>query len=58
MLLNDSFIDVSHSAVGVYVPEEEILKRSTYQWFPRLSTVQVLDSSTNVGKLLLVSGDM
>ncbi len=57
MLLNDSFIDLSHSASGVYVPEDEILKRNAYQWFPRLSTVQVLDSSTNVGKLLLVSGE-
>jgi hypothetical protein len=56
MLLNDSFIDLSHKAVGVYVPEEDILKRSAYQWFPRLSTLQVLDSNTNVGKYLLVKG--
>jgi len=56
MLLNDSFIEVSHDAVGIYVPEKDILKRSTYQWFPRLSTEQVLESSTNVGKFLLVKG--
>jgi len=53
MLLNDSFIDLSHEAVGVYVPEDDILKRSAYQWFPCLSTIQVLDSNTNVGKYLL-----
>lgn len=53
MLLNDSFIDMSHDAVGIYVPEDDILKRSAYQWFSRLSTVQVLDSNTNVGKMLL-----
>jgi hypothetical protein len=58
MLINDSFIDIAHDAVGVYVPEDEILKRSAYQWFPRLSTAQVLDSSTNIGKFLLVSEDM
>jgi hypothetical protein len=55
MLINDSFIDISQDAVGVYIPEDEILKRTNYQWFARLSTVQVLDSNTNVGKLLLVS---
>lgn len=55
MLMSDHFIDLSHHAVGVYVPEDEILKRSAYQWFPRLSTVQVLDSNTNIGKLLLTS---
>ena len=56
MLLNDSFIEVAYNAVGIYVPEKDILKRSTYQWFPRLSTEQVLDSSTNIGKFLLIKG--
>jgi hypothetical protein len=56
MLLNDSFIEVAHNAVGIYVPEKDILKRSIYQWFPRLSTEQVLESSTNVGKFLLIKG--
>jgi len=52
-LLNDSFIDISYTAVGVYIPDEEILSRHKYQWFARLSTFQVLESNTNVGKYLL-----
>jgi hypothetical protein len=55
MLMSDIFIDLSCDAVGVYVPEDEILKRKAYQWFPRLSTGQVLESSTNIGKLLLTN---
>jgi hypothetical protein len=53
--MSDIFIDLSCDAVGVYVPEDEILKRKAYQWFPRLSTGQVLESSTNIGKLLLTN---
>jgi hypothetical protein len=54
-LMSDSYIDINRDAVGLYVPEQEILKRTTYQWFARLSTEQVLDSDTLIGKYLLLS---
>lgn len=57
MLLNDSFIDIHNDCVGVYINEDEILNRNSYQWFSRLSTLQVLDSNTNIGKLLLILND-
>jgi len=40
---------------GVYVPSCEILKRSKFEWFARLSVKQVLESDTIVGKLLLTN---
>lgn len=54
-LMSDSFIDINKNAVGLYIPEDEILKRTTYQWFARLSTAQVLESDTLIGKYLLLS---
>ena len=54
-LMSDSFIDINKNAVGLYIPEDEILKRTTYQWFTRLSTEQVLESDTLIGKYLLLS---
>ena len=53
-LLSDIDITLSPTAAGLYIPEQEILKRSKYQWFARLSPKQVLESHTLIGKYLLV----
>jgi hypothetical protein len=53
-LLSDTDVPLSPTAVGIYIPEHEILKRSKYQWFARLSPKQVLESNTLIGKYLLV----
>jgi hypothetical protein len=53
-LLSDIDIPLSPTAAGLYIPEQEILKRSKYQWFARLSPKQVLESHTLIGKYLLV----
>jgi hypothetical protein len=53
-LLADIDAPLSPTAAGLYIPEQEILKRSKYQWFARLSPKQVLESHTLIGKYLLV----
>jgi len=53
-LLSDIDVPLSPTAAGLYIPEQEILKRSKYQWFARLSPKQVLESHTLIGKYLLV----
>lgn len=53
-LLGDTDVPLSPTAAGMYIPEQEILKRSKYQWFARLSPKQVLESHTLIGKYLLV----
>lgn len=54
-LLSNTFIDLPHDAHGLYVPGDEILRRTNYQWFARLSTEQVLASDTMIGKYLLTA---
>jgi hypothetical protein len=53
-LMADVDVRLSPTAVGLYVPEQEILRRSKFHWFARLSPKQVLDSNTLVGKYLLI----
>jgi hypothetical protein len=54
-LLGDTDVALSPTAAGLYIPEQEILKRSKYQWFARLSPKQVLESKTLIGKYLLIN---
>jgi hypothetical protein len=54
-LLGDTDVPLSPTAAGLYIPEQDILKRSKYQWFARLSPKQVLESHTLIGKYLLVN---
>jgi hypothetical protein len=53
-LLADNDVPISPTAAGIYIPEHEILKRSKFQWFARLSPKQVLESHTLIGKYLLI----
>ena len=54
-LIGNSFIEFNNNILGVYIPADEILKRTTYQWFCRLSPKQVLDSDTMIGKYLVTN---
>lgn len=54
-LLGNSYIDIESDAIGIYIPEKEILRRSKYQWFARLSTGQALTSDTVIGKYLVLA---
>ena len=55
-LMADQDVPLSPTAAGMYIPEHDILKRSKFQWFARLSPKQVLESHTLVGKYLLGRG--
>ena len=41
--------------VAIYIPAEELLKRTNYQWFARLSEKQALSADTLISRQLLVS---
>lgn len=49
---NESFA-LHKNAYGLYIPDDEILKRNKYQWFARLSPEQVLESNTVAGRCML-----
>lgn len=54
-LIENSFIDFDPQCLGIYFPQEEILERTAYQWFARLSAKQAIESDTVMGKLLLTN---
>ncbi len=54
-LMGNSYIDIEPTAVGVYLPDEDILRRTKYQWFARLSARQAIESDTMAGKILMLA---
>jgi hypothetical protein len=55
ILMSNNFLNLSERVQGMYIPADEILKRTAYQWFARLSAKQALDSNTTIGKYLLIN---
>jgi hypothetical protein len=51
--MGDVDIRISPTSAGIYIPDQEILKRTKFQWFARLSPSQVLESNTLIGKYIL-----
>ena len=54
-LMSNHFINLSEKVQGLYLPADEILKRTAFQWFARLSAKQALESNTTIGKYLLIN---
>jgi hypothetical protein len=51
-LLGEKFIDFNDDIIGIYIPSGEILKRTKYQWFARLSDKQLVESDIYIAKEL------
>lgn len=54
-LVGSNYIDLNLDCYCLYIPRNDLLKRINYKWFVYLSTAEVLESSTNIGKYLLLS---
>lgn len=54
-LLGSTYIDFEPDTVAIYLPAEEILKRTKYGWFLRLSQQQLRDCSSIAAKWLLIA---
>ena len=54
-LVGSAFLDLHDDAIGVYVPWDELIQRTAYQWLTRMSPQQVLESNTVIGKTLLTN---
>lgn len=54
-LLGSSYIDFHPSTVAIYLPEEEILKRTKFGWFARLSQAQLRTCSSMAARWLLIA---
>ena len=53
-LMGNTYFELIDDIYGLYIPDEEILKRTKYKWFSRLSVEQVLLSDTMLGRYILL----
>jgi len=54
-LLGEGFLVLSPNAYGIYIPEEDILNRTKFQWFAAMTTEQVLNTNTILSKYIRAS---
>jgi hypothetical protein len=54
-LLGDGFLGLSTNLYGIYIPNEDILERTKYQWFAAMTTEQVLNTNTILSKYIRAS---
>lgn len=54
-LFSETYIPLSKESYGIYIPSNEIIQRSNYEWFTRLSKKEVLSGNTNIQKYMLLT---
>jgi hypothetical protein len=54
-MMEEGFLDIQPDSYGVYIPEEEVLKRNKYQWFAVMSGEEILQSRMAISKCLVES---
>jgi hypothetical protein len=54
-LLGSSYINFCNNLNGIYIPDDEILIRTKYQWFARMSEQQIYNSNMIISKYMLIS---
>ena len=55
-LLGTTPIDLPESAIyGIYIPQQEVLQRSKYNWFARMSTQQIIKSQLMIAKYMIAA---
>jgi hypothetical protein len=54
-LMGSTFINFSPDKYAIYIPGDEILSRTKYEWFARLSQEQLRNCDTIVAKQLLIA---
>ena len=54
-LIQNTFVHLTGDVLGMYIPVDDIINRTAYNWFARLSAKQVLQSDTTIGKYLLIT---
>jgi hypothetical protein len=54
-LLGTEHIDIPDTVYGIHLPQNEILSRTKYNWFARMSPEQILNSQLMISKYILAS---
>jgi hypothetical protein len=54
-LLSDEYINFYSNIYGIWVPNRDILKRTYYEWFARMSPEQIFESQFILAKYMVIS---
>ena len=54
-LMSTTYLKLCRDVCGIYIPADEILRRTKYEWFARLSPKQVLECDAVICKHILLS---
>jgi len=54
-LMEEEFLDLNPKTYGIYIPDEEILSRTKYQWFAVMSTDELLNTNAIISKYIKAS---
>jgi hypothetical protein len=54
-LMSSEYLKIEKDIYGILIPQKEILKRTKYQWFARLSPEQVVDADMILSKYILLA---
>ena len=49
-LTNEDYIDFSSNIYGIYLPIDDFLNRTKYNWFPVMSIEELLESNMIISK--------
>jgi hypothetical protein len=54
-LMSEDFLNLDKDALGIYIPADEVLKRTKYQWLAQLSSEEVMKTNIVIIKYLKAS---
>jgi hypothetical protein len=54
-LISSNYIKLYDQTYGIWIPANDILNRTYYEWFARMSAKQVLESNTIIGKYMIIA---
>jgi hypothetical protein len=52
-LMEEQPLDLAPNSLGLYIPSDELLKRTKYQWFVALPEEDVFDANCILAKMIL-----
>jgi len=54
-LMSNNYLKLYKGTYGILIPSHDILNRTKYEWFSRMSHKQILESNTIIGNYLLLA---
>jgi hypothetical protein len=54
-LMEENYLDLPENVCGIYIPEDELLKRNKFNWFVAMESQQILESNIILSKYLKAS---